>query len=92
MDAEIVHDTVTLRIPADPAFTDLPRVCLAVLLRIHRIDPADLGDLATRLKEASADLIAGGGDLTIDFRATGATVEVVLTGPGGSMTVEAPRA
>ncbi|MCP4792808.1 MAG: hypothetical protein GY882_05700 [Actinomycetia bacterium] len=92
MDADIVDDTVTLRIPADPTFADLPRVCLAVLLRIHRIDPDDLGDFATRLEEASADLIAGGGELAIDFRATGAAVEVVLSGPGGTVTLEATGA
>ncbi len=91
MDAEIVHDTVTLRIPADPLFTDLPRVCLTVLLRIHRIEPGDLGDLATSLKEAAADLIGAGGDLTIDYRTTETAVEIVLTGSGGTMTLEAPR-
>ena len=91
MEAVTANDTITLRIPADPAFTDLPRVCLAVLLRVHRINPGDLGDLATRLKETSANLIAGGGELTIDYRATEATVEVVLSGPGGTMTLEAPR-
>ena len=92
MEAAKADDTITLRIPADPAFTDLPRVCLTVLLRVHRIDPGDLGDLATHLKEASADLIAGGGELTIDYRVTGTAIEVILTGPGGTMTLEAPRA
>ena len=92
METVKADDTITLRVPADPAFTDLPPVCLTVLLRVHRVDPGDLGDLATRLKEASADLIAGGGELTIDYRVTGTAVEVVLTGPGGTMTLEAPRA
>lgn len=83
-------DTVTLRVPDGPAFAELPRVCLGVLLRIHRIDPAELGDLATDLKAATADL-AGSGDLTIDYRSTDTAVEVVVSGPGGTRRLTAPR-
>ncbi len=83
---EAATDTVTLRVPDGPAFAELPRVCLGVLVRIHRIDPAELGDLATDLKAATADL-AGSGDLTVDYRTTDTAVEVVVSGPGGS----APR-
>ena len=54
------QDTITLRLPASLDFADLPRVGLAALLRIHRIDPGDVGDLATSVHEIATKLAAAG--------------------------------
>ena len=85
------RDIVTLVLPASQPFADLPRVGLASLLRIHRINPGDVGDLATSVLEATADLAATGSEVVVEFRVTDIEVSVDLTGNGRTLRISAPR-
>jgi|TARA_B100001105_G_scaffold32579_1_gene22807 hypothetical protein len=86
------QDTVTLRIPASRGFADLSRVGLAALLRIHRIDPGDIGDLATSVQEIAREMTGGGSEVVIAFRITDTEVVVDLTGDGRTIRISSPRA
>ena len=85
------QDTVTLVLPASRPFADLPRVGLASLLRIHRINPGDVGDLAPSVLEATAELAAEGSEVVVEFRVTDAEVSVDLTGNGRTLRISVPR-
>jgi len=85
------QDTITLRLPASLDFADLPRVGLAALLRIHRIDPGDVGDLATSVHEIATKLAAAGSEVVVEFRVTDAEVAVDLTGDGRTIRISSPR-
>ena len=85
------RDIVTLVLPASQAFADLPRVGLASLLRIHRINPGDVGDLATSVLETTAELAATGSEIVVEFRVTDIEVSVDLTGNGRTLRISAPR-
>ena len=85
------RDTVTLVLPASRPFADLPRVGLASLLRIHRINPGDVGDLATSVMDAAAELAAEGSEVVVEFRVTDAEVSVDLTGNGRTLRLSVPR-
>ena len=83
------QDTVTLRIPASRGFADLSRVGLAAL---HRIDPGDIGDLATSVQEIAREMTGGGSEVVIAFRITDTEVVVDLTGDGRTIRISSPRA
>ncbi|MEC7778618.1 MAG: hypothetical protein VX885_05295 [Actinomycetota bacterium] len=85
------RDTVTLVLPASLPSADLPRVGLASLLRIHRINPGDVGDLATSVLEATAELAAEGSEVVVEFRVTDTEVSVDLTGNGRTRRISVPR-
>ena len=85
------QDTITLRLPASLDFADLPRGGLAALLRIHRIDPGDVGDLATSVHESATELAAAGSEVVVEFRVTDAEVAVNLTGDGRTIRINSPR-
>lgn len=85
------HDTITLRLPPSVDFADLPRVGLAALLRIHRIDPGDIGDLATSVHEIVRDMTGGGSEVVVEFSVTGTEVIVDMTGNGRTIRISSPR-
>ena len=64
---------------------------LAALLRIHRIDPGDVGDLATSVHETATKLAAAGSEVVVEFRVTDAEVAVDLTGDGRTIRISSPR-
>jgi hypothetical protein len=66
-------------------------VGLASLLRIHRIDPGDVGDLATSVHEIATKLAAAGSEVVVEFRVTDAEVAVDLTGDGRTIRISSPR-
>ncbi|MBJ31520.1 MAG: hypothetical protein CL466_08925 [Acidimicrobiaceae bacterium] len=84
-------EVVTLRLPAKFPVGDLPRVALAALLRLHRIDPADVGDLAASVQDMTNEMNASGSDVVIDYRIDESEVAVELSGDGRSLRVTAPR-
>ena len=85
------QDTITLRLPASLDFADLPRVGLAALLRIHRSDPGDVGDLATSVHEIATKLAAAKFEVGVEFRGTDAEGAVDLTGDGRTIRISSPR-
>jgi hypothetical protein len=84
-------EAVTLRIPVSRPVGDLPRVGLASLLRIHRIEPSEIGDLASSIQEMATKMVAAGSDVVIDYRVTDTEVAVDLTGNGRTLRISAPR-
>ena len=87
------QDTITLRLPPSRAFADLSRVGLAALLRIHRIDPGDIGDLATSVHEIAREMTGGGSEVVVvEFRITDTEIVVDLTGDGRTIRISSPRA
>ena len=86
------QDVVTLRLPPSRDFADLTRVSLAALLRIHRISPGDIGDLATSVQGIAAEMTGGGFEVVVEFRATDTEVIVDLTGDGHTIRISSPRA
>ena len=85
------HETVTLRLPASLPVGDLPRVALAALLRIHRVNPADVGDLATSVQEMAREMNAAGSDVVVDYRVDKNEVAINLSGNGRKLRISAPR-
>jgi hypothetical protein len=86
------QDTITLRLPPSRAFADLSMVGLAALLRIHRIDPGDIGDLATSVHEIAREMTGGGSEVVVEFRITDTEIVVDLTGDGRTIRISSPRA
>ncbi|MBT6371241.1 MAG: hypothetical protein HOJ86_01040 [Acidimicrobiaceae bacterium] len=84
-------EAVTLRLPASRPVGDLPRVGLASLLRIHRIEPSEIGDLASSLQKLAAEMTDAGSDVVIDYRVSATEVAVDLTGDGRTLRISAPR-
>ncbi len=84
-------EAVTLRIPVSRPVGDLPRVGLASLLRIHRIEPSEIGDLASSIQEMATEMVAAGSDVVIDYRVTDTEVAVDLTGNGRTLRISAPH-
>ena len=84
-------EAVTLRLPASRPVGDLPRVGLASLLRIHRIKPSEIGDLASSLQEMAAEMTNAGSDVVIDYRVSATEVAVDLTGDGRTLRISATR-
>ncbi len=91
MEGTAVENTATLRVPPSSAFVDLPRIGLATILRIYRIDPADIGDLMVSVQQAAGELIGDGGDVEIDYRIDDTEVRVDLNGAGRTVRLSAPR-
>ena len=85
------HETVTLRLPASLPIGDLPRVTLAALLRIHRINPTDVGDLAASVQERAHEMNAAGSDVILDYQVSSAEVAIDLSGNGRTLRISAPR-
>ena len=85
------HDLVSLHLPSGSSFNDLPRTGLAALLRIHRIDPGGLGDLAVSVHQTAAEMLGSGDDIKIDYRVTDTEVQVELHGRGRTARLSAPR-
>ena len=84
-------EAVTLRIPASGPVGDLPRVGLASLLRIHRIKPSEIGDLASSVQEVANEIAAAGSDVVIDYWVSDAEVAIDITGDGPTRRISAPR-
>ena len=84
-------EVVTLRLPAAFPVGDLPRVALAALLRIHRIAPGDVGDLAASVQDMAVEMNASGSDVVVDYRVDAAQVAVDLSGDGRTLRISAPR-
>ncbi len=84
-------EAVTLRIPASRPVGDLPRVGLASLLRIHRIKPSEIGNLAYSVQEMATEIAAAGSDVVIDYWVSGAEVAIDITGDGRTLRISAPR-
>jgi hypothetical protein len=84
-------EAVTLRLPASRPIGDLPRVGLASLLRIHRIKPSEIDDLASSLQKMAAEMTDAGSDLVIDYRVSATEVAIDLTGDGRTLRISAPR-
>ncbi len=84
-------EAVTLKLPASRPIGDLPRVGLASLLRIHRIEPSEIGDLATSIQEMATEMAAAGSDVVIDYRVSTTEVAVDLTGDGRTLRISALR-
>ena len=83
------YETVTLRLPASLPVGDLPRVALAALLRIHRVNPADVGDLATSVQEMAREMNAAGSDVVVDYRGDKNEVAINLSGNGRKLRISA---
>lgn len=84
-------EAVTLRIPASRPVDDLPRVGLASLLRIHRIKPSEIGDLASSVQEMATEIAAAGADVVIDYWVSDTEVAIDVTGDGRTLRISAPR-
>ena len=84
-------EAVTLRIPASRPVGDLPRVGLASLLRIHRIKPSEIGDLASSVQEMATEIAAAGADVVIDYWVSDTEVAIDVTGGGRTLRISAPR-
>ena len=84
-------EAVTLRIPASGPVGDLPRVGLASLLRIHRIKPSEIGDLASSVQEMANEIAATGSDVVIDYWVSDAEVAIDVTGDGPTRRISVPR-
>ena len=84
-------DTVTLHLPPDAQFAELPRVALASLLRIHRIDPGDIGDLSTSVQHTATEMTATGNSVDIHLRVTDTQVCIDLDSAGRTVRLSAPR-
>ena len=84
-------EAVTLRIPASRPVGDLPRVGLASLLRIHRIKPSEIGDLASSVQEMANEIAATGSDVVIDYWVSDAEVAIDVTGDGPTRRISVPR-
>ena len=84
-------EAVTLRIPAFRPVGDLPRVGLASLLRIHRIEPSEIGDLASSVQELAVELSDAGSDVVIDYRVSTTEVAIDITGDGRTLRLSAAR-
>jgi|TARA_B100002003_G_C13962005_1_gene465927 hypothetical protein len=85
------NDAVTLRLPPDPEFAEIPRVTLASLLRIHRIDPGDVGELGVSIQQAARNITGAGHSVEINFRVTADEVLVRLEGGGNTVDLATPR-
>ncbi len=92
MSDEAANDAVTLVIPAEPGFSELPRVALAALLRIHRIDPGEVGDLGVSVQHEADSITRGGDPVHVHYRVTDSEVLVTLDGGGHTVRLGAPRA
>jgi len=90
-DSGVADEAVTLRLPASLPVGDLPRVALASLLRIHRIDPTDVGDLAVSVQDMAVEMNESGSDVVVDYRVYGGEVAVELRGDGRTLRISAPR-
>ena len=84
-------DLVTLRLPSRSSFDDLPRAGLAALLRIHRIDPGGLADLASSVQRTAGEILVDGEGIEIDYRVTETEIQVELRGSGRTTRISAPR-
>ena len=84
-------EAVTLRIPASGPVGDLPRVGWASLLRIHRIKPSEIGDLASSVQEMANEIAATGSDVVIDYWVSDAEVAIDVTGDGPTRRISVPR-
>ena len=84
-------DLVTLRLPSRSSFNDLPRAGLAALLRIHRIDPGGLADLASSVQRTAGEMLVDGDGIEIDYRVTETKIQVELRGSGRTTRISAPR-
>jgi hypothetical protein len=84
-------ELVTLRLPSKSSFHDLPRVGLAALLRIHRIDPGGLAYLASSVRQATGEMLAGGGDIEINYRVTETEIQVEIRAAGQTTRISGPR-
>ena len=84
-------DVVTLQLSSKSSFLDLPRAGLASLLRIHRIDPGGMADLAASVQKAAAEILADEYTIEIDYRVTDADIHVVLRSRARTVHFSAPR-
>ena len=84
-------ELVTLRLPSRSSFIDLPRAGLAALLRIHRIDPGGLADLASSVQQTTGEMLGDGDDIEIDYRVTETEIQVELRTAGRTTRISAPR-
>jgi len=82
---------VTLRLPSRSSFDDLPKAGLAALLRIHRIDPGGLADLASSIQQAAGEMLVDGNGIEIDYRVTETEIQVELRAAGQTTRISAPR-
>ena len=82
---------VTLRLPSRSSFDDLPRAGLAALLRIHRIDPGGLADLASSVQQTTGEMLVDGEGIDIDYRVTESEIQVELRGGGRTTRISARR-
>ena len=85
------NESVSLTISAARSSNDLLRVTLAALLRIHQINPSEMGDLSASIQEKTAEMIDSGSEVVIDYRIEANQVVVDLTGNGQTMRMGAPR-
>ena len=85
------QDLVTLRLSSTLLFSDLPRAGLAALLRIHRINPGGLADLAGSVQQTTGEMLLDGDDIEIDYRVTDTEIQVELRGGGRTTRISAPR-
>ena len=84
-------EAVPLRIPASRPVGDLPRVGLASLLRIHRIKPCVIGDLASSVQEIANEIAAAGSEVVIDYWISDTGVAIDVTGDGPTRRISVPR-
>ena len=64
---------------------------MASLLRIHRIKPSEIGDLASSVQEMAGKMAAAGSDVVIDYWVSDAEVAIDVTGDGRTLRISAPR-
>ena len=60
-------------------------------MRIHRIEPSEIGDLASSLQKLAAEMTDAGSDVVIDYRVSATEVAIDLTGDGRILRISAPR-
>ena len=84
-------DLVTLRLPSRSSLDDLPRAGLAALLRVHRIDPGGLADLASSVQRTAGEMLVDGAGIEIDYRVTETEIHVEIRGGGQTTRISAPR-
>ena len=82
---------VTLRLSSESSFFDLPRAGLASLLKIHRIDPGGMADLAASVQQVATKILADENVVDIDYQITNTDVHVVVHSREETARITCPR-
>ncbi len=77
-------DIISLRLPPEPIFFDLPKVCLLAIAQIHDITLSESERLLNELEATVTDLAVGSSELIFSYQVTGVSIHIVLTSSCGT--------